>query len=144
MSIDTSQKILKVVGILCILSGIIGIIIGILGFVGSGIIGAGIATEAVEATEEVGQAFGFAFVLGIFGVVSGVVDLLEGIFSVRAANDSAKIMPAWVFAVLGLIFAAISLVGSFGGDVSKIISGVLSVVLSLIVFIAANTIKNSR
>jgi len=132
------------VGILCILSGIIGIVIGILGFVGGGILGAGIANEAVEATEEVGQALGFAFIMGIFGLVSGVVDLLEGIFSVRAANDSEKVMPAWVFALLGLIFAVISLVGSFGGNVSGIVSGILSVVLSLIIFIAANTIKNSR
>ena len=144
MSLETSQKILKVVGILCILSGIIGIVIGILGFVGGGILGAGIANEADEATEEVGQALGFAFIMGIFGLVSGVVDLLEGIFSVRAANDSEKVMPAWVFALLGLIFAVISLVGSFGGNVSGIVSGILSVVLSLIVFIAANTIKNSR
>ncbi len=90
MSLETSQKILKVVGILCILSGIIGIVIGSLGFVGGGILGAGIANEAVEATEAVGQALGFAFIMGIFGLVSGVVDLLEGIFSVRAANDSEK------------------------------------------------------
>ena len=63
MSIDTSQTILKVVGILCILSGIIGIIIGILGFVGSGIIGAGIATEAVEAP--VNSASGISLKYGI-------------------------------------------------------------------------------
>ncbi len=144
MNLETRKKVLKVVGILCIISGIIGIVFGILGFVGGGFIGAGIANESLESTEEAGQALGFAFILGIVGLVSGCVDLLEGIFSLRAAKDSEKIMPAWIFALIGLVFAVVSLVGSFSGNVSGIISGVLSVALSLIVFLAANTIKNSR
>ncbi len=144
MSLETSKKILKIVGILCVISGIIGIIIGILGFLGGGIIGAGVVNESIEVTEEVGQAMGVGFLLGVVGLISGIVDLLEGIFSINASKDSDKIMPAWIFALIGVVMAGISLIGSFGGEASGIISGIISVALSILVFVAANTIKNSR
>ena len=64
----------------------------------------------------------------------------------RAANDSSKIMPTWVFAILGLISGVVGVINSLvGGDgISAILGSVITLILSALIFIAANTIKKSR
>ena len=71
--------------------------------------------------------------------ILGLISLLEGIFSLRGAKDAAKIMPAWIFAIIGVIAAVIGLFtgGSMG-------SSVFSLIINIVIFIAANKIKKSR
>ena len=76
--------------------------------------------------------------MAIFFIL-GLLSLLEGIFSIRGAKDAAKIMPAWIFAIIGVIAAVVGLFtgGSLGGSI-------VSLIVNIVIFIAANKIKKSR
>ena len=136
MSLETSRKVLKISGILAIIFGCLGLLLGILAFAGGTMI-------AVDGSEEAETA-GIALAGGIILLVSGIIALLEGIFSLRAAKDSSKIMPAWIFAILGLISGAGGVISSFSNEESSVGSAIASLAISVLVFVAANTIKKSR
>ena len=139
MSLDLSKKVLKISGIFAVVVGIFGIIFGALAVAGGGMITA--SQDYSEFSEEVTAA---ALVGGIVLLVMCIISLIEGILSVRAASDSAKIMPAWVFAILGIASSVIDLITSFGEGVSGIFGSLVGLALSILIFVAANTIKNSR
>ncbi len=140
MSLETSQKILKVFGIFGIIAGAAVIIFGILGIVGGSMAGSAASTE--EETAVVAATLGGAVVT----LVEGIIGLFEGVCSLRASGDSSKIMPAWIFAILGLISGVAGVVNSaVGGDgISAILGSVVSLGISVLIFVAANTIKQSR
>ena len=140
MSLETSRKVLKISGILSIIFGVIGIIMGILVFATGGMI----ATSMDMGVEDNAMVAGISLAGGIMAVIAGIIALIEGIFSLKGAQDSAKIMPAWVFAIIGLIFGVINLIMSFGNGASSIFSNVISLLISALIFVAANTIKKSR
>lgn len=140
MSLETSRKVLKISGILSIIFGVIGIIMGILVFATGGMI----ATSIDMGVEDNAMVAGISLAGGIMAVIAGIIALIEGIFSLKGAQDSAKIMPAWVFAIIGLIFGVINLIMSFGNGASSIFSNVISLLISALIFVAANTIKKSR
>lgn len=146
MSLETSQKILKVFGIIDIVIGILGILVGILAVVGAGMIGAsGVGDVAVQnATVDASAAGALALVAGIVLIVSAIITLLQGIFSVRAAKDSSKIMPAYVFAIIGLVSSVISVISSISSSGSSgLLSGIIGLLISCLVFVAANTIRKN-
>ena len=76
--------------------------------------------------------------IAIFFIL-GLISILEGIFSIRGAKDASKIMPAWIFAIIGVIAAVIGLFtgGSMG-------SSIASLIVNIVIFVAANKIKKSR
>ena len=133
MSFETSQKILKVFGIIDIVFGILGILVGILALAGGGMLSV--------TDESMAEYAGMALVAGVIAVVAGIVSLLQGIFSVRASKDASKIMPAWIFAIIGLVMSVIQLFTNFSKGGSSIVSSVVSIGLSALIFVAANTIK---
>ena len=138
MTLDTSRKILKVVGILGIIFGVIALIFGVLAFIGSSM-----TSVDLELTPE---QLKLVKITGIAAVVLALITLLEGIFSVRAANDFSKIMPAWIFAIISLVANVVDGVLSIargGTDGSSMVSIVLSIALSCLVFVAANNNKKS-
>ena len=114
MTVETSKKILKIFGIISIIFGVIGVIVGILGIAGGGLM----ASTGVDEAVGVGA---IALVLSVIVLVSAIVSLLDGIFSVRAAKDSSKIMPAWVFAIIGLVLRVISLFTNLKSGTSAIV-----------------------
>ncbi|MBQ7676892.1 MAG: hypothetical protein IJT32_01540 [Lachnospiraceae bacterium] len=140
MSVETSQKILKIFGILGIIAGAAVIIFGLFGLLGGSMVGAGASTDEESAVAVV--------VLGasIAAVVEGIISLIEGVCSVRAAADSSKIMPAWIFAILGVISGVVGIIGDIasGIDIGSLVGGVLALCISVLIFRAANTIKQSR
>lgn len=136
MTVETSRKILKIFGIISIIIGALGAIIGIVGVVGGG----ALASAGDDMSLGVGAA---AIIVSVILLVSGIVSLLEGIFSVRAANDVSKIMPAWVFAIISLVFSVIGIFTNIKSGASSIVSAIIGLGISVLIFVAANTIKKS-
>ena len=138
MTLETSRKILKVVGIIGIIFGVLAILIGLLIFGGGPLM----QQNGISFTAEELDMMGFT---GIVILVLGLIFVLEGIFSVRAANDFSKIMPAWIFAILGLIFNTVGAVWNNinGADGKTIANAAFSIALSILVLAAANRIKKS-
>lgn len=138
MTVETSRKILKVVGILGIIFGVIFALGGVLLLSGGSL-----AQQAggISLTPEELKVMKLG---GIASAVLGLITLLEGIFSVRAAKDFSKIMPAWVFALISLIFNAVDAIWSIiqSAEVRTIVSAAFSIALSILVLGAANKIKN--
>ena len=136
MSVETSAKILKVFGIIDIVLGILAVLLGILATAGGGMLAAVDSEQAVTG--------GMAIIAGVILVVSGIVSLLQGIFSVRASKDFSKIMPAWIFAIIGLIVQAISFITNLSKGAGSVGSAILSIAISVLIFVAANTIKKEN
>ncbi len=137
MTVETSRKILKVVGILGIIFGIIFALGGVLLLTGGSLAQ---QTGEISFTPE---ELKIVKIGGVASAVLGLVTLLEGIFSVRAAKDFNKIMPAWVFALISLIFNAADAIWSVirSAEVRTIASAAFSIALSILVLGAANKIK---
>lgn len=154
MSLDNAKGTLKILGILCIILGVLGIIVGLVLFASGSVIGAelfsGTFTSAEEATAA-GALTAIVYFGGFLALISGIIDLLQGIFSVRASNDFSKIQPAYVFSIIGLALAIISLIleivngvtsgGAF--DLTPIIHDICGIVFSGCILYAAKTIKDN-
>ena len=137
MTVETSRKILKVVGILGIILGVIVCLGGVLMLAGGSLVQ---QAGEISLTPEELKLMKLG---GIASAVLGLITLLEGIFSVRAANDFSKIMPAWIFALISLIFNAVDAVWSIiqSAEVRTIASAAFSIAISILVLGAANKIK---
>ena len=131
MSLKTSKLILKIFGIFSIICGIILIILGVMVLVGA----SQLSPDEIASDPSISAGVSGMALLFILGILS----LLEGIFSLRGAKDASKIMPAWIFAIIGVIAAVVGLFtgGSMGGSIS-------SLIVNIVIFIAANKIKKSR
>ena len=131
MTVESSSKTLKIFGILGIIFGIIGAVVGLLALAGGGLIAADDAESGA-----------LVMVAGIIATISGIVSVIQGILSVRAAKDNTKIKPAWIFALVSLAFGIIGAVSTLaeGGNV---ISSLPPIAISVLVFMAANTIKKA-
>lgn len=139
MSLETSQKIVRVLGI-------IGIIVGALAMVGGfgmlGLGGVGIAGAPTTPDDNLAMGIGVVFFLGIVMLVSGIVDILEGVFALRAAKDASKAMPLWIFAIIGLVLSVLALITGITNGSGSLLSDLVSVVLNGGFFYLANNIKN--
>jgi hypothetical protein len=139
MSLETSQKIVRVLGI-------IGIIVGALAVVGGfgmlGLGGVGIAGATTTPDDNLAMGIGVVFFLGIVMLVSGIVDILEGVFALRAAKDASKAMPLWIFAIIGLVLSVLSLITGITNGSGSLLSDLVSVALNGGFFYLANNIKN--
>ena len=131
MSLKTSKRILKIFGIFDIICGIFLIILGVMVLVGA----SQLNPEEIASDPSLSAGVSGMAILFILGLLS----LLEGIFSIRGAKDAAKIMPAWIFAIIGVIAAVVGLFtgGSLGGSI-------FSLIVNIVIFIAANKIRKSR
>ena len=137
-----SQKALLVFSIIEIVCGAFLLIGGFLVAAGAGAIGSG-ALLGDLALKQQGEGTVLLAVVAIVLVVLGVWSLLCGIFGIRAANDSRKIMVVWVFLLIGLILdvAAVtwSVVGGpFGQSPTSL---VLSLVFDIVLFWIAGNVK---
>lgn len=143
MERSSSQKTLFVLSIINIVMGALSILAGIMSFVGARILGSATEQEIVEAgvTAEsvsyVATAFG---VLSVLVLIIGGLSVLEGVLGIRAANDRQKIMPVWVFSIIGLVFSCANTVLSIvQGGFSA--STVISLALNAAMFWISNNIK---
>ena len=149
MSIQNAKSTLKVLGILSIIFGICGVIMGIGLVAGGGLLGAGTLMSGdvttAEGADTVALVTGMVIALGIFTIVSACVDVLLGIFSVRASNDFSKIGPAYILSIIALVIAVISVFLNFADfNLSTLISAIPSIVFSIVIFLAAKAVKQSE
>ena len=149
MSIQNAKSTLKILGILSVILGIFGVIMGIGLIVGGGLFGAdtlmsGKVTTA-DGAETVNLITGMVMAMGIFAAVSSVIDVLLGIFSVRASKDFSKINPAYIFSIIALVLSVVSLFMNFAEfNLSTLLSAIPSIVFSAVLFLAAKTVKEEN
>ena len=139
MSLKTSKTILKVFGIIAIVVSIIGII-----FFALGAFGGGYTAATNNEAKGVGD---FIMYFSLFMIAACVVSLIAGICSVRAANNSKHIMPAFIFILISLICSVINVVYTFATkdqSGSSVVTPIISLAINAIEFVAANTIRKSR
>ena len=135
MDVQTSKTILKVFGIIGILFGGLTTLASLLILLGGGAVSLGNGDES--------YAIGaLMIILGILSLISGLVTLAQGFCSYKASKDSSKIMPAWIFSIIGLITNGITLISSISNK-SGVFGALVSLGISALIFAAANTIKNN-
>ena len=150
MSLDTSKTILKVFGYISIVFGVLGILGGIAVIAGGSLIGVGVASGEVQASKDLAAGiaiFGFG---GLLILISAAIELMSGVFSVKAAKDISKIMPAWVFSLIGLILSIIQVIMALvqkqpttSNPITIIIGHIVGIGISALIFVAANNIKQA-
>lgn len=149
MSIQNAKSTLKILGILSVILGIFGVIAGLGLVAGGGLFGAdtlmsGKVTTA-DGAETVNLVTGMVMAMGIFTAVSALVDVLLGIFSVRASKDFSKINPAYILSIIALALSVISVFLNFAEfNLSTLLSALPSVVFSVVLFLAAKTVKEEN
>ena len=139
MSLEKSQKIVKVLGILSIIGAVVSFIValGLLGVSGFS------ATKLENASDEMVQGVAIFLVLGIIMLVSGVFELLQGIFSLKAAKDATKAQPLWVISLISVVLDALSMIASFTNhsSVQDILTEIFTLAIACFTFYLANNIK---
>ena len=149
MSIQNAKSTLKILGILSVILGIFGVIAGLVLVAGGGLFGAdtlmsGKVTTA-DGAETVSMVTGMVMAMGIFTAVSALVDVLLGVFSVRASKDFSKINPAYILSIIALALSVISLFMNFAEfNLSTLLSALPSIVFSAVLFLAAKTVKEEN
>lgn len=141
--LETSKKILKIIGILTIIGAVLSLIGGILMMAGGGA-----ATGMEEAATDTDLQNGIAAMIGvgIVIVISGIINLISGIVSVKASKDGKYGKIAWIFAILGIIGALINGVSNLTSSFSfsTLLSTLISLALSAMIFFAAKTVKTAH
>ena len=138
-----SQKAIKIISIILIVVGIVALIAGLITFAGGmALVGAGAEASSIDQQFYVSSA-GLFFVLGAGALISGVIDLLIGIFGLRGAKDPRKIGPFFVFSIIGLVLSILNLVISLTGvsDLTTIGSNIVSVALLIGCVVLANKVR---
>ncbi|GEM_PF-3316921 len=144
MKLETSRKVLRITGILTIIGGVITIASGLMViFMGNA------ATQMLDFASNLQLQNGSDALLEGGGdeIFSGILSLLEGGASYSAGKHGKHTTAAYVFALLGMIGAILQgyvlvRAGAFG-DMEKIISLVVTIILNLIIFTAASKVRKA-
>lgn len=146
MEKSMSQKVLKVISIIMIVVGAIAIVISAMMLVG-GIAAVNYGTVPDVSPEDAETVTVVAIGLGIMGIISGIVNVVIGIFGVRGANNPQKIGVFFVLCIVGLVLMAINTVYQFATgavDSSGVISAFLGYVCPVIVTMLAHNVKKEN
>ena len=142
-----SQKVIKVVSILVIIVAILSILLGLASCVGgfAGVAASSGVSESEQETLALGA--GVLFFLGGGAIISGVIDLIVGLLGLRGAKNPDKIMPFFVIAIIGVVFAVLNLAGSFTSgqlDGTSIVSAIVQLALMALCVYLANNVRKLR
>ena len=90
--------------------------------------------------EEAASGVVSIMVVGLVMLATGILSLLEGIFSLQAAKNAAKAGPLWVISLVSVIGSVASMLLNIvsGGSFT---SGLLSLLINCFIFYLANNIK---
>ncbi len=120
------STLLKVVSIIMIVYGIILAVFGLLSTVGGGaMIGADVETDVTAA------GAGLA-IIGIAFIFSGVLEAVIGFIGLKASKEQGEHKAAFAIGVIGVVFSAITLIQSFGGDGASIGSSLVGLILPVL------------
>ena len=133
-----SQKVLLVLSIIQIVVAALALVMGVMSMAGGALMGADSSVTADVSGAMVGS---MALMAGGVLLVSGLIELLVGILGVRAANDNQKIMPVWVLALIELLLYVIALVIAIVQGEGGLLTYIVGIILSLVVFWLCNNIK---
>ena len=141
MTMESSKSILNVASILDFICGIPMMILGILGLTGTSVV-----SQIPEITSELADAAPAVAAVAVIAsaacLISGLLTIVEGVLTRRAAKDPAKVMPVWVISLVLLVMHGITVVqNAMAGTLG--ISTILSLALTGIVFYAANFMKKA-
>ena len=127
--VQTSNKFLKVTGILMIIGGAIGIILGIIAVLGVGVMILALGEEA---------NLGFLTWSAVLVLVSAVVSLIAGILGVSSASKPEKSTRCIVFGILTAALAVIaSILNVAGGNSFNVLNLLIGLVLPVLYLIGA-------
>ena len=135
MSLDSSKKVLRLVGILTMFGGILAILGGALANF------AGWSTSVPDV-----QQGEILITGGIIEMISGAINTFEGYASYAAGKRGKLTGFALIFATLAFVGSVLSILSMFlkgEKDMLNIVSNVLAAVLNLIVFTAANKVRKA-
>lgn len=141
---SASRKLLKIISMITILSGISYVIMaGILAV--AGITGGGESLPGMPVTAQ-----SAALTLIVVAVAGAIANLFAGFLGLRGANVPSKIMPAYILSVCALGVSIVNVIvnivfgGLQGAGFMSIFNMVLGVACPLAMFILCNNVKKER
>ena len=131
---------LKVTGILYIVFAALQILMGLMMLFGGGLL----SSAGVQAGAYFGAGFGgiIAFA-GIFMILGSALGLVTGILGVKFCRRPDKAQVCFVLGIVLIVFAGLSLVGSFGNENSSTLSALVGLVLPILYTVGAYWNKES-
>ena len=147
MTLERSKTILKYCGIVIAIIAVLYLFLGLFLAFGGGY--ASVNMPQAQTDPEMHKGTLAIMVGGILMAIRGIIHLLQGIFSVKAAKDNKFAKKAYVFAILGLIAAVISAISEFAAPsqtnkVSTIIGLIGGIMISAVMVFAAKTVKEDN
>ena len=123
---SNNRKVLKVMSIIYLLGGMFSIAAGAFAF-----------------TAASGDASGDLSVYSVAVIVMGVIEIIAAALGIRASNNPSKIGIVWVWAIICLVCAVVSLLLSepFLGGIGTSATDVTAVVVSAVYFVFAHRVK---
>ena len=143
MSIKTSRTILKITGFLTLIPGILLLLAALVMIFGGGASAMPDYGIDIESTVDIGA--GIIAGIGIIALVYAVILLLRAWASFAAAKDSRKYFFAWILALIDMVRCladAYNKISAGTFDSGSVLGLFLTVALNVLIFVAANTIRN--
>lgn len=144
MSIESSKRVMKIAGFLTIAGAVMAIL-------GGGLIaltgGIGTQVPEIQADSQMQESVQVLLTGGIIEIISGVLSLIEGFCSYSAGKNEKHIKAAWFFAFIAMTGSILRVASFFlkpVSDTKTIISIFLALVMNVIIFIAANSLKKAK
>lgn len=142
MKLTTAQKVLKIVGIITIIGAILVILLGVLATTG---IGNAVEQNAAALDDaEVSTGAGLMMLGGIALIVGGFFDFVTGILSVMTSKNGKYAKVTLILTIISVVYSIVNSVASYtksGFTTSNVIMLIVEIVLSVLLCVAANTVK---
>lgn len=142
MKLTTAQKVLKIVGIITIIGAILVILLGVLATTGIG--NAVEQNSAALEDAEVSTGAGLMMLGGIALIVGGFFDFVTGILSVMTSKNGKYAKVTLILTIISVVYSIVNSVASYtksGFTTSNVITLIVEIVLSVLLCVAANTVK---
>ncbi|MBR5341051.1 MAG: hypothetical protein IK151_03895 [Erysipelotrichaceae bacterium] len=136
MKLSTAQKVMKIVGILTVIGGLIVVGLGALILYG--------LKNDPEITSSVQTSSGTLLFSGITLIVLGLVDVVTGILAVLANKNGKYAKTTFILAIVSAVYSVANSLMTYakeGFNTSNVISLMVELVLSVLLCVAANTVK---
>ena len=143
---SASRKLLKVISLITILSGISYVLAGVL-VAGLGFFGGAQPVIQTEHASLSAQSAGL--ILAGIAAISAIVYLALGFLGLRGANVPSKIGPVYALSLVGIVLAVLNVVywawhGFSSIDAGSLGNLVFSAAESVLIFVLARNIKKER